>query len=83
MHKYKQVTLESPFVKNVFTLYLSMLSDYSQSFHVPMERVMNMKPIVCSQTSSKCIITSVHYIVSLLGVVQWYFQWELHTIYVC
>ncbi len=53
MHKYKQVTLETPFVKNVLTIYRSMPSDYSQSFHGPMERVMNMKPIFCSQTSSK------------------------------
>ncbi len=57
-------------VMYVLTLYLSMPSDYSQSFQGPMERVMNMKPIVCSQTSSKFIITSIHYIVSLLGVVR-------------
>ncbi len=34
-----------------------MPSDYSQSLHGPMERVMNMKTIVCSQTSSKFIVS--------------------------
>ncbi len=44
-------------VKNVLALYLSMPSDCSQSLHGPIERVMNMKPIVCSQTSPKLIVS--------------------------